>query len=161
MDFEAAKTENSFIGPSYATFHGGFNGIKKVGGQPDRWFAILGTAARLRHLLIRNAEKTFTRISILSAPINRTTQRVNQIYLQIKKLIFLKIGFLGCGCFQGGFSSSGLDICEYICVWVCAHAHGVCACARLCVCACTCACVCEHVCIHVLVCVRTCAYVDV
>ena len=94
-DFEAAKTENSFIGPSYATFHGGFNGIMKAGGQPDRWPAILGTVARLRRSLIRNAAKKVSRISILSAPINRTTQRVDQIYLQIKKLVFLKTGCFG------------------------------------------------------------------
>ena len=70
------------------------------------------TCAVLRsaHLLIRNAKIFFARISILSTPINRTTQRVKQIYLQIKKLIFLEIGYLGCGCFQGGFSSGGLEI---------------------------------------------------
>ena len=66
---------------------------------------------RSAHLLIRNMKKTFARISILSAPINRTTQRVKQIYLQIKKLIFLEIGCPGWACFKVRLSSPGLDIC--------------------------------------------------
>mgnify|MGYP007125889722 CR=1 FL=1 len=66
--------------------------------------------AEIETFTYKKHEKTFARISILSAPINRTTQRVKQIYLQIKKLIFLEIGYLGCGCFQGGFSSGGLDL---------------------------------------------------
>ena len=54
--------------------------------------------------------KKSCRISIPRTPIDWTSPRVGQIRSQIKKLVFLKIEFLGLGCFLSAVSSWGLDM---------------------------------------------------
>ena len=60
------------------------------------------------HSIKENVIFKSCRISILSTPMYRTYPRVDQIYLQMKKLIFLKIGSPRWGCAQGAVSSPGI-----------------------------------------------------
>ena len=67
-------------------------------------------ALRFEHSISKTAIFQSSRIRILSARLFWTCPRVYQIYPQIKKLIFLKIGSPRWGCAEGTVSLPGIEV---------------------------------------------------
>ena len=109
-DFEGPKIAIFFMRLSPATLHGGYFLLMGQRHRTTQSFAILNAAFEFEHSISKTSIFKSCQISILSAAIDRTTQRVDQICPQIKNLIFLEIGCVGCGSFKVRLSSPALDV---------------------------------------------------